>query len=34
MGPKTVAALQQYEASERGKKSKASLKTTNIRGQY
>jgi peptidoglycan hydrolase-like protein with peptidoglycan-binding domain len=34
MGPKTIAALQQYEASERGKKSKVSLKTTSIRGQY
>jgi peptidoglycan hydrolase-like protein with peptidoglycan-binding domain len=34
MGPKTIAALQQYEASDRGKKSKVSLKTTSIRGQY
>ena len=34
MGPKTIAALQQYEASDRGKKSRVSLKTTSIRGQY
>jgi peptidoglycan hydrolase-like protein with peptidoglycan-binding domain len=34
MGPKTITALQQYEASDRGKKSKVSLKTTSIRGQY
>jgi peptidoglycan hydrolase-like protein with peptidoglycan-binding domain len=34
MGPKTIAALQQYEVSDRGKKSKVSLKTTSIRGQY
>jgi len=34
MGPKTIAALQQSEASDRGKKSRVSLKTTSIRGQY
>ena len=34
MGPKTITALQQYEASDRGKKSRVSLKTTSIRGQY
>ena len=34
MGPKTVAALQQYEASDRVKKTKASLKTTRVNGQY
>jgi peptidoglycan hydrolase-like protein with peptidoglycan-binding domain len=34
MGPKTIAALQQYEASDRSKKSKVTLKTTSIRGQY
>lgn len=33
MGPKTKSALQQYEASQRSKKIKASL-TTNIHGQY
>jgi peptidoglycan hydrolase-like protein with peptidoglycan-binding domain len=33
MGPKTRSALQQYEASQRSKKVKASL-TTNIHGQY
>lgn len=34
MGPKTIAALEQYEAGDRGKKSRVSLKTTSIRGQY
>jgi peptidoglycan hydrolase-like protein with peptidoglycan-binding domain len=34
MGPRTVAALQQYEASDRGKKTKASLRTTQVNGQY
>jgi peptidoglycan hydrolase-like protein with peptidoglycan-binding domain len=33
MGPKTKSALQQYEASQRGKKIKTSL-TTEISGQY
>jgi peptidoglycan hydrolase-like protein with peptidoglycan-binding domain len=33
MGPKTKSALQQYEASQRGKKIKTSL-TGNISGQY
>lgn len=33
MGPKTKSALQQYEASQRGRKIKASL-TGNISGQY
>lgn len=34
MGPKTMAALQQYEASDRVKKTKTSLKTTQVNGQY
>ena len=34
MGPKTRSALERYEASQRGRKIKASLTTTNIRGQY
>lgn len=34
MGPRTVAALQQYEATDRGKKTKASLGTTQGNGQY
>ncbi len=34
MGPKTIAALQQYEAGERLKKTKASLRTTQGNGQY
>lgn len=34
MGPKTIAALQQYEASDRVKKTKASLRTTQVNGQY
>lgn len=33
MGPKTRFALEQYEASQRGRKTKTSL-TTNISGQY
>ena len=34
MGPKTRSALERYEANQRGRKIKASLTTTNIRGQY
>lgn len=34
MGPRTVAALQHYEASDRVKKTKASLKTTQVNNQY
>jgi peptidoglycan hydrolase-like protein with peptidoglycan-binding domain len=34
MGPKTRAALAQYEASQRGKKIKTSLTNTSVTGQY
>jgi len=34
MGAKTTAALQQYEASDRVKKTSASLRTTQVNGQY
>jgi peptidoglycan hydrolase-like protein with peptidoglycan-binding domain len=34
MGPKTRSALERYEASQRGRKIKASLTSTNIHGQY
>jgi peptidoglycan hydrolase-like protein with peptidoglycan-binding domain len=34
MGPKTRLALQQYETSQRSKKTKISVTTNSIRGQY